>query len=545
MNGNGDPEAARAEHPPLRAPGRRASRQPLGREPVLDVPVDVLERYDARVLDPTTAVRVPGQPPIRPTVYLSDRLLVSGAASDLTLETLTSTATEHGFRVEPPLLPPELADARSALAAAAQVPDQHHFHSVAIRLVPDESKPAPPPDAWAVLQAYRSKLARDDEAQKHVALDHLLTAGTHVSGHPFVSREAGSPFGGLPMDSYGTPGWGGRAPVAWLGGPPHRTKDFAGRRPVVALLDTGVGSHPWYDGTGVVHKNPLEGGVPIGLQDAHTDPEVTGVITDPLEGQLDTDSGHGTFIAGLIHQQCPDADILSVRVMASDGAVAEHVLLDALNLLVLRQRRAQHNSAPEVIDILSLSLGYYHESPDDVSFDPLIRHPLQELAELGVIVVAAAGNDATVRPLFPAAFAPDADGIVKIAANDAVPIIGVGALNPDHTIALFSNAGPWIKTYRTGAALVSTFPVTFDASAEPSHRLHAFDGWRETLDPDDFGSGFGTWSGTSFAAPVLAGEIAREVLRGDYGPPAPVGAGEMIDRGWQAVTRHTHTTRPT
>jgi subtilisin family serine protease len=388
-------------------------------------------------------------------------------------------------------------------------------------------------------------ISRDDAAQQHVSLDHLLTSGTHTSGHPFVPRGLGAPFGGLPMDSYGTPGWGGRAPVAWLGGAPHRRADFTGRRPVVAVLDTGIGQHPWYDRTGFVTKNPVEGGVRIGLQDAHTDPEVTGVVADPLEGELDSDSGHGTFITGLIHQKCPDANILSVRVMASDGAVAEHVLLDALNLLVLRQRRAQRECPEEAIDIVSLSLGYYHECVDDISFDPLIRYPLEELAAMGVVVVAAAGNDATVRPLFPAAFAPDVQGIVTTADRDRVPIIGVGALNPDSTIALFSNAGPWVKAYRTGAALVSTFPVTFNASAQPAFRLHALDGWRETLDPDDFSSGFGTWSGTSFAAPILAGEIARELAHGVFGEMSGVDAASMVERGWSAVTKHTHTPRPT
>jgi hypothetical protein len=31
---------------------------------------------------------------------------------------------------------------------------------------------------------------------------------------------------------------------------------------------------------------------------------------------------------------------------------------------------------------------------------------------------------------------------------------------------------------------------------------------RETIDPDDFSGGFAVWSGTSFAAPVAAGELA-------------------------------------
>jgi subtilisin family serine protease len=51
--------------------------------------------------------------------------------------------------------------------------------------------------------------------------------------------------------------------------------------------------------------------------------------------------------------------------------------------------------------------------------------------------------------------------------------------------------------------------VTFDASRTPSHEIVEPDGEvRSALDPDDFSCGFGVWSGTSFAAPVFAGELA-------------------------------------
>jgi subtilisin family serine protease len=35
--------------------------------------------------------------------------------------------------------------------------------------------------------------------------------------------------------------------------------------------------------------------------------------------------------------------------------------------------------------------------------------------------------------------------------------------------------------------------------------------YRAAPDPDDFSSGFGVWSGTSFSAPVFAGELAARL----------------------------------
>jgi len=98
------------------------------------------------------------------------------------------------------------------------------------------------------------------------------------------------------------------------------------------------------------------------------------------------------------------------------------------------------------------------------------------------------------------------------------PLVSVGALNPNGTVALFSNIGPWVQTFATGAAVLSTVPAGTAPTAF-SGGLHAtaaapIDGLnRETIDPDDFTGGFAVWSGTSFAAPVIAGRIAAELHR--------------------------------
>jgi subtilisin family serine protease len=128
---------------------------------------------------------------------------------------------------------------------------------------------------------------------------------------------------------------------------------------------------------------------------------------------------------------------------------------------------------------------------------------LEILADNGVVVVASAGNDSTSRPCYPAAFSM---------SWLSIPVVSVGALNPNRsTDALFSNVGKWVTTYQPGAALVSTMPP-FQGGLEPIARTVAKDRPRESLDPDDFTSGFGVWSGTSFSSPVAAGLLARAMV---------------------------------
>jgi subtilisin family serine protease len=220
--------------------------------------------------------------------------------------------------------------------------------------------------------------------------------------------------------------------------------------------------------------------------------------------------------------------------MGGDGVVPESDVLDVLTMLVQRQRAAvESGAAGEVIDVLSMSLGYYHEQPEDSAFDPAILEPLQELGALGVLVVVAAGNDCTDRPMFPAAFAPWPGGRITQTDAGCLPIISVGALNPNgRTMAMFSNTGPWVTCLRQGAALVSTFPTTYNAAQQASEQVQDGDLIRSTIDPDDFGGGFGTWSGTSFAAPVLAGQLAQALCSSDLGR---LDSESALDRGRRAV----------
>jgi hypothetical protein len=529
----------------LRIPLDRIPLRPaLDDEPVIAVPPEVLARYNARVLDPTSVPQVAEQT-VRSTIYIGDQLIVGGAATFDARSTLTDVATELHLSIEPPVIRESLRDQRVEVARTVGRADaETMFHSV------HELKPLPGfavvPDAWQVLQQYRARVQADDALRARVGpeligLDHLLTTCRHVTSTPFdpTGRPAMAASG-----SYADPGWGGRAPVNWIGPKPARHGDEdlpCGRRPVVAVLDTGVGVHEWWKGdtpetTGIVVRNPEEGGIAIGLTDPLTDPENRGVVEDQLEGVLDSHSGHGTFIAGLIHQLCPDAVILAIRVTPSMGWVPEHVVLDALNALVCRQQRAIDGDPTAAIDVVCLSLGYYDELDSDPANKPFLLEPITQLCEMGVAVVASAGNDATSRPMYPAAFAPNPGGPIKSVAADCLPVTSVGATNPNGTTTLFSNSGRWVSCRRPGAALVSTFPQTFNASAQPAYAVRVGDEWRATLDPDDFSAGFGTWSGTSFAAPILAGEIAQHIIdQASQFPPEKTDKPSAVARGAAAL----------
>ena len=91
--------------------------------------------------------------------------------------------------------------------------------------------------------------------------------------------------------------------------------------------------------------------------------------------------------------------------------------------------------------------------------------------------------------------------------------------------------GPWVRTFAPGAALVSTMP-RFQGGLQPMARTTAYGRVREAIDPDDYRGGFGVWSGTSFAGPVVAGRVAAALLGRLDGDDSPATA---VPRGWDAV----------
>ena len=202
-------------------------------------------------------------------------------------------------------------------------------------------------------------------------------------------------------------------------------------------------------------------------------------------------------------------------MMGTDGIVDEAALLNGLGFLHQRQvdaLGAGEKGTSKLVDIVCLSLGYYHESDlDGVTYDSRLKKALDALADVGVMVVAAAGNNATSRPLLPAAFAPSGRRASPDRDEGAAGQRGRLA-NPDGSVALFSNDGTW--TPATPRAPPWSAPCRRSTSG-CDHRStwrraapRASGGQPGQLDPDKL-TGFGTWSGTSFAALVMAAPLPR------------------------------------
>jgi subtilisin family serine protease len=374
-----------------------------------------------------------------------------------------------------------------------------------LRVTAAEGRLAGKPDAWALLRQAR----RTDWGTKGIGLNHVLTTdslGTNpFKANPFKANPFKANAGTVGIDSYTAIGLGGLQPVSYVGAEPSRRHPDA-TQPIVAVLDTGIGRHPWLDG--VVVEPRLRSGEPIGLeQHVPTDPEREPSAAEPLDGIFDDAAGHGTFIAGIVRQQCPDAVILPIRIADGEGVILENDLIGALGrLLEFMDGALEDRRGGSRVAVANLSFSYFHESPDDPATVSELGRLLDEIRERGCVVVCSAGNEATARPTYPAALPPKKPG----------RHVSVGALNPsDHSTALFSNVGDWVEVFAPGVSLVSTLPVTFEGGIQAGTRSDHAGRRRETLDVDDFRGGFGVWSGTSFAAPVVAGRIAARMVAGD------------------------------
>lgn len=458
-------------------------------------------RHPAKVLRPEDAVPATDGQPVQSTIYRYDTLMVFSKDWANGFDTFVKR-TLRGIGLDVVMPPPGCHDSslrRAGARLALGVPQ-------VISLRPHrDAPPDAPVDAWRALQHVRFEAARRGnskfrERAKRMSLEHILWSATApasggVHGHPGSEGHGGD-------DESGSPG---RVPVAVLASAPTRTPphEMTKRRPVVAVLDTPIGSHAWLP---TKSHNPHDYVVEE-LSPAAFDPTLgsddTGSLMDPLVGRLSSHAGHGTFIAGIIRQIAPDATVLSLPVMHSDGYGRELAVAAALEKILDRVAPPGSTPNPDLfVDVVLLAFGCYSETSSSLILEPV----LEQLASVGVAVVAAAGNDATTRESYPAAFSRK---------DWPVPVNGVGALNPNGTRAIFSNEAigepppDWVTQWERGVAIVSTFPQTFAGARSPALQSSGLDPARESFDPDDFTAGFGLWHGTSFAAAVYAAKLAH------------------------------------
>lgn len=504
-------------------------------------------RVRGAVLDPDL---LPVGTGFAPTVYEPDVLLLTpqddGVPRSLDSTSLDAVAARLGWTVtEEDLENPEPDDAKARSAGRAKSgfggggsrrrQGVARTKRVRIGVASDQNaqQPLTRPDAARLLvEARRAGVTG-------IGLNHILSTDSldvnPFKGNPFKGNPfKGNPFKGNPagIEGYAYPGLGGRQPVTYIGEPPPKPTLPLEERPVVAVLDTGHGSHPWLDDA--IIDPVAEYGGEIGIVDGQSDPDRYPSIGSPLDGVVDSAAGHGTFIAGIVLQACPEARILPVRIADGDGLILENDLIAALGRLVA----IVEDEGNRRIDVVNLSFSFYHETPERQSVESELYDLLARLRRAGCVVLCSAGNDATDRPAAPASMYhwEGADcGVAKEKEADLAPLVTVGALNPSRrTVALFSNVGAWVQTFVCGVSVLSTIPVDFEGGMQSDVRSDEYGRRRETLDLDDFRSGFAVWSGTSFAAPLVAGRIARQlaVARSE---PAVASAQTPVERAGKAV----------
>lgn len=235
----------------------------------------------------------------------------------------------------------------------------------------------------------------------------------------------------------------------------RRGKDDAGTGVTIGVLDGGIMAHPWLAGSYLATPADFD------------------VESQQRPGQLDPQDGHGTFVAGIILQQAPGATIRVVRKLGSAGGASVQEVANGIQQL-----------GEMGVDVINLSLGGYTRNNGDMA---ILGQALCRLSPTTVVVAAAGNHNPNVhrsfrpaRKFWPAAF-PD--------------VVSVAALGPNGdghpTLADFSNYGQWVTLSTYGTDVLSTYLEFGDT----------FHGWAR-------------WSGTSFAAPRVAGAIAARMTEG-------------------------------
>lgn len=230
------------------------------------------------------------------------------------------------------------------------------------------------------------------------------------------------------------------------------------------------------------------GGPPAGA-------EIAGELEDPghlvgaaldenADGWADPATGHGDFVASVAEINC---GLTATLWHAADplGDIDDVALVSALE----KVDRSVADRKGTTRKVLNLSLAGYNED-DRPSL--VLADQIKRMVAGGWLIVAAAGNHASCRLAWPAAL-PD--------------VVSVGAYGPCGP-AWFSNYGPWVDASAPGVDVTARYP---DLTTLPVCKVDDIDdgaGGTRLLTTHEFATGWATWSGTSFAAPLVAARLA-------------------------------------
>lgn len=244
--------------------------------------------------------------------------------------------------------------------------------------------------------------------------------------------------------------------VAQLRLPEIWGRGVRGEGVVIAVVDTGVD---------LDHPDLVDQLVPgIDIVDGDDDPQDTNGHGTHVAGIAAAATGNGIGIAGT----APDAKIMPVRVLGTDGTGTDEGIAEGINWAVA-------NGA----DVVNLSLGETGVLSRISKGGPL-NTAIKNAAAQGVVVIAAAGNEGTVKRNYRA----------------GTPTLVVNATNPAGQLAQFSNSGDLRSVAAPGVQILSTVPT------EPTSLWPSGSRGYELLD------------GTSMATPLVSGIAAMLLSTG-------------------------------
>lgn len=243
--------------------------------------------------------------------------------------------------------------------------------------------------------------------------------------------------------------------------PVPRTDAQVGAGVNIAVVDTGL----WKQAV-TSKKSPWMKGVVADQDDLE--------VIDPQA--IHPYAGHGTFVSGVVKCLAPGARVEVEGALTKGGAVHESELVAQLDQAL---REEDHPS------LISISAGSHTRNGFALlSFEMLASTYGLDDGEQ-TLIIAAAGNDGSKEPFWPAAFPW---------------VAAVGSVDRDAKVSDFSNHGPWVDVFARGRDLVNAFPTGRYTCYEPPNvgQVRTFEG-------------LARWSGTSFSTPIVTGLVAARM----------------------------------